>query len=249
MSKNLNIKNISRNLNTNISKNLNINPISKNLNINPISKNNIIENKINIIYNELIKSDDRILDFREENLRLPLNFERLKEFRNLKMILSAGDGYNPRNSTRSITDIEYFTKVKNSSTNYKSIDNNQYDILCCLYEYNIDSAIKNIIYLKNHPELNIVLCLFDFNKELELWKLVDLFKNSISVISSDDPQNYLPVGISYRILAENGLCKNVFFISNSSNGYYIEKYFNLVNEKTFKKKGKNLFRGGKKIEL
>ena len=66
---------------------------------------------------------------------------------------------------------------------------------------------------------------------------------------TNNPQNYLPVGISYRILAENGLCKNVFFISNSSNGYYIEKYFNLVNEKTFKKKGKNLFRGGKKIEL
>ena len=169
---------------------------------------------------------NRFIDLRLplQNLFLPLDFQSKREKRELRMILACGDGH-----TGSITNIEAYQK--------------DYDVFCCLYGYNESGFQKNMDYLKNRPDLNIVVSLFDVKNEIEMWKLVDLFAGCIQVIDTDDLRTFLPAGISYRLLTEKGVCQNLTSGKAEDLGYDIP-FFIKTQERTFEKQGIDLYQNG-----
>ena len=159
---------------------------------------------LDTIINELILSDNRILDFRTDELILP-DFLSCHE---KNIILSCGDGYGIRIGSRcNITDIEFYTRISEQ----------KYNIFCCLYNYNNKNKklLKNIIYLREHPELEIILCLMDTTDFLEAQKFKTLFNNSISRINTDDKRyGNLSALVSHDILISGGIITNPFPYNN-----------------------------------
>jgi hypothetical protein len=195
--------------------------------------------------------DDRIIDFSKGKPVLPDRFvSKINVSKEgLNMILASGDGWG--DDTRKRTNIE----------KYKD----DYDIFCCLADYNKDGLNANIQYLAANPQLNIVLCLFNIFNEIDCDKLLDLFSNKIKLINTDDTRVYLQGGISYRLLVEGGICENVTRLPgngtegrwddashitsylNLNKGYhgYDEPFFEKIGDRKYKKLGTNLLRGGK----
>ena len=169
-------------------------------------------------------SDKRILDFREPDISLPEDFFKISM---RKMILASGDGFRQRyfnKNHETITDIEYYT----THTNPK------YNIFCLLYGYNDFEYQKNLEYLTSNPDLNIVICLINFDDELQLKKLCSIFKNSITYINTDDIRFYIPGKYVYKLLLDEGIADGVEIEKSRADikyGFYTQDF---KNSKMFK---------------
>ena len=136
-------------------------------------------------------NDERIIEFSKysvDDIYLPREFK----YEEPKwLIYAAGDGmgtYYSRNTD--MTNIESFSKKG-------------YNIFCC-----VDYSERNIKYLNEHPELNVILCIIEGN-ENDYPKFNKLFKDSIDLIDSDDRRFYMDSDVAYNILTTNGICLNV----------------------------------------
>ena len=189
---------------------------------------------------------EKILDFRLpiEQIIIPEKFNFID---NRRMILYAGDGYRPRNkSRRYVTDIEYFTS---RSPNTAGRSRNNFNIFCCLYDYSTVNFRRNIQYLSQHPELNIIICLIDCYNPYQLDKFSLIFNNSINLICSDDIRSGIPSNIAYDILVDNLDDEIVLpqynnLVPNISGGGIIDRIFTSTNNRfieDFTEK-KNLYR-------
>lgn len=164
-------------------------------------------------------SDKRILDFREPNVSLPEEFFKISM---RKMILASGDGFRQRyfnKNHETITDIEYYTTYTNP----------KYNIFCLLYGYNDSEYEKNLEYLKINPTLNIVMCLINFDNELELNKLCSIFKNSITYINTDDIRFYIPGKYAHKLLLDEGIADGVEIEKSKADikyGFYTQDFKN-----------------------
>lgn len=169
-------------------------------------------------------SDKRILDFRESNTSLPADFLQISM---RKMILASGDGLRQRHingKDETITDIEYYTK--------HTIP--KYNIFCLKYDYNSPNYDKNIKYLTSNSDLNIVICLIDFDNKLELNKLCSIFKNSITYINTDDIRFYIPGKYVHKLLLDEGIADGVVTETSTYDikyGFYTQDF---KNSKMFK---------------
>jgi hypothetical protein len=187
--------------------------------------------------------DKRIIDFRNETQTIPQEF--IEKIIIRKMIFACGDGYQqPRfgipNEIQEILDLEAYTNAK-QYVNFADLKEDDYDrkyfrnynIFCCSYNYNEKGLHKNIDYLRNHPELNILLCLFDITNESELTKFSKLFQNSIRFIDTDDIRYYIPSNIAYNILIECGVCYSCSSYANKQ--YYNNVKFTIISERKYAK--------------
>jgi hypothetical protein len=156
-------------------------------------------------------NDERILDFRKPDVKLPKNFPK-----NRKMILACGDGFRERCDKRmcdkKMCDIEFYTIWSEK----------RYNIFCCHYSY-MPSLNMNINYLNKKRNLNIVICLIDFNNSDEMNRLILLFKNSISYIDTDDIRVYISPDHAYDLLIYNGTANDVRPIK--TNGLPVQMFY------------------------
>lgn len=187
--------------------------------------------------------DKRIIDFRTETQTIPQEFIDNVIIR--KMIFACGDGYlQPRfgipNDTQQILDLDAYTNPS-KYVNYSDLKEDDYDrkyfrnynIFCCSYNYNEIGLHKNIEYLKNNPELNILLCLFDITYEIEIAKFSELFQNSIRMIDTDDIRIYIPSNVSYNILIEGGICYSCASYANKQD--YNNVKFTPISDRKYTK--------------
>jgi hypothetical protein len=187
--------------------------------------------------------DKRIIDFRNETQTIPEEF--IENILIRKMIFACGDGYQqPRfgisNEIQEILDLDAYTNAK-QYVNFDELKEDDYDrkyfrnynIFCCSYNYNEKGLHKNIDYLRNHPELNILLCLFDITNECELAKFSELFQNSIRMIDTDDIRFYIPSNIAYNILVEKGVCYSCSSYANKQD--YNNVKFTIISERKYAK--------------
>jgi len=146
--------------------------------------------------------DERILDFRKPDVKLPKNFPKYRE-----MILACGDGFRERYNT----DDSYCdeTEIMCDIKFYTTCSYIKYNIFCCHYSYMPPSLNMNINYLNKNRNLNIVICLIDFNNSDEMNRLILLFKNSIFYIDTDDIRVYISPDHAYDLLIYNGIANNV----------------------------------------
>lgn len=188
-------------------------------------------------------TDNRIIDFRNETQTIPQEFIDKVIIR--KMIFACGDGYlQPRfgipNDIQEILDLEAYTNAK-QYVNFAELKEDNYDrkyfrnynIFCCSYDYNEKGLHKNIEYLSNHPELNILLCLFDITNKSELSKFSELFQNSIRMIDTDDIRIYIPSNIAYNILIEGGVCYSCSSYANKQD--YNTVKFTIIADRKYAK--------------
>jgi len=196
----------------------------------------------------IIHIDKRIIDFRNETQTIPEEFTEKIIIR--KMIFACGDGYQqPRfgiaNEIQEILDLEAYTNVK-QYVNFTELKEDDYDrkyfrnynIFCCSYNYNEKGLHKNIDYLRNHPELNILLCLFDITNESEVEKFSKLFQNSIRFIDTDDIRYYISSNIAYNILIEGGVCYSCSSYANKQD--YNNVNFTIISERKYIKVSKKI---------
>ena len=185
--------------------------------------------------------DKRIIDFRNETQTIPEEF--IENVLIRKMIFACGDGYQqPRfgipNEIQEILDLDAYTNAK-QYVNFDELKEDDYDrkyfrnynIFCCSYNYNEKGLHKNIDYLRNHPELNILLCLFDITNESEIEKFSKLFQNSIRMIDTDDIRYYISSNIAYNILVEKGVCYSCSSYANKHD--YNNVKFTIISERTY----------------
>ena len=201
------------------------------------------------MYNEMTNTlcinhrDKRIIDFRNETQTIPEDFIENVIIR--KMILACGDGYQqPRfgipNDIQQILDLDAYTNAK-QYVNFDDIKHDDYDrkyfrnynIFCCSYDYSEKGLHKNIDFLKNHPELNILLCLLDITNDKELSKFSELFQNSIRMIDTDDIRIYIPSNIAYNILIEGGVCYSCSAYANKQD--YNNVNFTIISDRKYAK--------------
>jgi hypothetical protein len=199
--------------------------------------------KDNTMKNNFLHKDKRIIDFRNETLTIPEEFTDKIIVR--KMIFACGDGYfQPRfgipNDIQQILDLDAYTNAKQYvnfyDLNYESYDRKyfrNYNIFCCSYNYNEIGLQKNIEYLINHPELNILLCLFDITNDKELSKFSELFKTSIRMIDTDDVRIYISSVIAYNILIEGGICYSCSTYANKQD--YNNVKFSILSDRKYAK--------------
>jgi hypothetical protein len=193
--------------------------------------------------NNFVYKDKRIIDFRNETQIIPQEF--VDKIIVRKMIFACGDGYlQPRfgipNDIEEILDLDAYNNP-NQYVNFSDIKEEDYDrkyfrnynIFCCSYNYNEKGLQKNIDYLKNNPELNILLCLFDITNELELSKFSELFENSIRMIDTDDIRIYIPSNIAYNILIEGGVCYSCSSYANKQD--YNNVKFTIISDRKYAK--------------
>jgi len=186
-------------------------------------------------------NDNRIIDFRNKTQTIPEEF--IENVLIRKMIFACGDGYQqPRfgipNEIQEILDLDAYTNAK-QYVNFDQLEEDDYDrkyfrnynIFCCSYNYNEKGLHKNIEYLKNHPELNILLCLFDITNDSEIEKFSKLFQNSIRMIDTDDIRYYIPSNIAYNILVKKGLCYSCSSYANKQD--YNTVNFNIISERKY----------------
>jgi hypothetical protein len=196
----------------------------------------------------IIHIDKRIIDFRNETQTIPEEFTEKIIIR--KMIFACGDGYQqPRfgiaNEIQEILDLEAYTNAK-QYVNFTELKEDDYDrkyfrnynIFCCSYNYNEKGLHKNIDYLRNHPELNILLCLFDITNESEVEKFSKLFQNSIRFIDTDDIRYYISSNIAYNILIEGGVCYSCSSYANKQD--YNNVNFTIISERKYIKVSKKI---------
>ena len=114
-----------------------------------------------------------------------------------KMIYAAGDGIGgyPNNNSRfsKISNIEFFSQ-------------SGYNIFCCL-DHDYRSYDKNIIFLRDHPEL--ILCYLTGDDSVDFPILQKIFKNTISLIDTDDFRIYPDSKTCFEMLKPGGQCINV----------------------------------------
>ena len=188
-------------------------------------------------------TDKRIIDFRNETQTIPQEF--IDKIIIRKMIFACGDGYQqPRfgipNDIQQILDLDAYTNAK-QYVNFAELKEDDYDrkyfrnynIFCCSYNYNERGLQKNIEYLKNHPELNILLCLFDITNKSELSKFSELFQNSIRMVDTDDIRIYIPSNIAYNILIEGGVCYSCSSYANKQD--YNTVKFTIIADRKYAK--------------
>jgi hypothetical protein len=196
----------------------------------------------------IIHIDKRIIDFRNETQTIPEEFTEKIIIR--KMIFACGDGYQqPRfgiaNEIKEILDLDAYTNAK-QYVNFDELKEDDYDrkyfrnynIFCCSYNYNEKGLHKNIDYLRNHPELNILLCLFDITNESEVEKFSKLFQNSIRFIDTDDIRYYISSNIAYNILIEGGVCYSCSSYANKQD--YNNVNFTIISERKYIKVSKKI---------
>jgi hypothetical protein len=193
--------------------------------------------------NNFVYKDKRIIDFRNETQIIPQEF--VDKIIVRKMIFACGDGYlQPRfgipNDIEEILDLDAYNNP-NQYVNFSDLKEEDYDrkyfrnynIFCCSYNYNEKGLQKNIDYLKNNPELNILLCLFDITNEPELSKFSELFENSIRMIDTDDIRIYIPSNIAYNILIEGGVCYSCSSYANKQD--YNNVKFTIISDRKYAK--------------
>lgn len=159
-------------------------------------KNNTEEHESQV-YERPVK-DKRVIDlsnndYNENNIPWPSE--------SLHMTLCAGDGLQSHNGELK-TDIEYFTKrIEGHNRQNKSTN-----IFCCAPEYNTIGLQKNIEYLTNHKELNILLVLCDTTNKEQLDRFSSLFANKLTVIQEDMAcyGGALDYDILYNVLVPGG---------------------------------------------
>jgi hypothetical protein len=188
-------------------------------------------------------NDNRIIDFRKETQKIPQEF--IDKIIIRKMILACGDGYlRPRfgipNDTQQILDLEAYTNASKYAnfSDLKECDYDKkyfrnYNIFCCSYDYNETGLRKNIEYLRNHPELNILLCLFDNTNKTEVSKFSELFTNSIKMIDTDDIRIYIPSDVAFNILTEGGVCYSCLLYANKQE--YKNINFTMISDRKYVK--------------
>jgi hypothetical protein len=192
--------------------------------------------------NELVKDDKRIINLKTishltELPELPQWFDQIIE---KKMMLAAGDGYHPNGlpydidgfnrDKRMPSDIEFMTKILN------------YNIFCCCPSYNPMSLLKNVEYMKENPDLKILLILCDLNDESHNEILGQMFENKINIINTHDIRIYINGKIAHKILVSGGVCigpsvgtrnrigsLSFKWVTPGENMYFKEPYFNCEN--------------------
>jgi hypothetical protein len=193
--------------------------------------------------NSFVYKDKRIIDFRNERQIIPQEF--IDKIIVRKMIFACGDGYlQPRfgipNDIEQILDLDAYTNPS-QYVNFSDLKEEDYDrkyfrnynIFCCSYNYNEKGLQKNIDYLKNNPELNILLCLFDITNGTELSKFSELFENSTRIIDTDDIRIYIPSNIAYNILIEGGVCYSCSSYANKQD--YNNVKFTIISDRKYAK--------------
>jgi hypothetical protein len=188
-------------------------------------------------------NDNRIIDFRNKTQTIPQEFINKIIIRN--MIFACGDGYlRPRfgipNDTQQILDLEAYTNASKYA-NFSDLKECDYDIkyfrnyniFCSSYDYNEKGLHKNIEYLRNHPELNVLLCLFDISNKIEMSKFSELFTNSIKMIDTDDVRIYIPSDVAFNILVEGGICYSCLLYANKQENKNIN--FTMISDTKYAK--------------
>ena len=117
-----------------------------------------------------MKRDKRVIDLRKEVNYVPWPQSLLH------MTMCAGDG-----KQNNITDIEYFTQKYEGY----SRDTKHTNIFCCSPDYNSSGIEENKKYMKDHPDLDILLVLCDTKNTIQLDRFKTLFANKLSVIQED----------------------------------------------------------------
>jgi hypothetical protein len=173
-------------------------------------------------------SDDRIIDL-DKSCNLPSFFNELPEPVNLT--LCTGDGYQDY-----ITDIEWFTTGKPGHNR----ETKPTTIFMTTKNYSSEPLEMNKKYLRDHPELKVILLVYDHTKNTYKENLVKLFPNKINNIFEDDScyGAILDIKTLYGILKENGKYKfekAFIYVTPFISGLHMYdeylKYFNIDLQK------------------
>jgi hypothetical protein len=98
----------------------------------------------------------------------------------IQLTLCAGDGVQSHNGTP-ITDIQWFTTdIEGFSREHKPTN-----VFCCSPDYNVTGLNKNMEYLKNNKQLEILLVLCDTTNPLHLQRFKELFRGRITKMHED----------------------------------------------------------------
>jgi hypothetical protein len=155
-------------------------------------------------------SDPRIIDFSKSSPFLPDTFITVEPKR---VIYAAGDAFGGFNKTNySQTNIEAFVKLG-------------FNIFCVAP---MDINNENLIYLKEHSELNIVVCILTTDNKKDYSLLQTLFNNSVSEIDTDDARFYPDSKTCFEILKQGGICSRVprkFIFGQSKNTLRREPFY------------------------
>lgn len=154
--------------------------------------------------------NERVLDF-SKNPVLP---EAFKNVAPRHVIYAAGDAFGGFNKQgpMDITNIEAFSKEG-------------YTIFCCI---KMNDTNENIVYLNNHKELNIVVCMLTGDDENDYNLLIQLFRGSIDLINTDDRRFYPDSKTSFEMLKPGGKCINVarrFLVGQTQNNSRAAKFY------------------------
>uniref|UniRef100_A0A6C0JNH9 Uncharacterized protein n=1 Tax=viral metagenome TaxID=1070528 RepID=A0A6C0JNH9_9ZZZZ len=129
-----------------------------------------------------LNQDTRIMNFAIGNPLLPDFFPSIVSRR---MLLYSGDEM----SKGSILNLQLSEPEQGG-----------WNIFCCLGNNGTGNFSKNLEYLKQHQELQIILCLIDLGNISELTNFSSLFEESIDIIKSDWGAMYIPERIVWTLL-------------------------------------------------
>ena len=133
--------------------------------------------------------DTRILHFTNKTICLPTEFVDVNP---KQMIYAAGDG------------LGGFDKKEEKKTNIEIFTQLGFNIFVC-----VEYEKKNIQYIRENPDLNIVLCIITGDNTIDYPILNTLFFNMIDTINTDDIRMYPSCKTAFNMLKHGGVCVNV----------------------------------------
>jgi hypothetical protein len=152
--------------------------------------------------------DERVLDFSRD----PVLPETFKNVDMRRIIYACGDALGGADKSINITNIEAYSKES-------------YNIFCCI---KMDNTNENIVYLNNHKELNIVVCMLTGDDGIDYKLLEKLFSGSIDLINTDDRRFYPDSKTCFEMLKPGGKCINVhrrFIVGQAINNSRAAKFY------------------------
>jgi len=149
-----------------------------------------------------IVPDPRIIDLDKpfEEITLPAFFHQLRQ--PINMTLCAGDGIQSKGNQSNITDIEWFTTGREGFDR----ETKPTTIFMVTKNYSPTGLELNKQYLRSHPELKVILLVYDDESTRYKENLVRLFPNLISNIYEDQScyGDKLDLKTLYGILNDGG---------------------------------------------
>ena len=155
-----------------------------------------------------IRDDPRILNFESDTISKASLPERFALVENRKMRLYCGDGNHGKLSPAEITSRHQLGISGTNMLNLQQFTPEGWNIFCFSPTAGMETKIRdlNFAFLRDNPELNIIICLINLSNHVELTKLSDVFEDSIDAIDSDWRNAYIPELICWYLVKAGGIC-------------------------------------------